>query len=172
MLRVLLPLWLTIVVCAAEPPQTKAAAPSSLPLPPETLPPETQKSPETAGTRMESSLETQRAAVRKQASGWISVSEPQPNGFLLPWPKASSPATSFSLRSMADFIPCDPLPESELEQIVKDASERQKVSPKLVRAMITQESSGRPCAVSTAGAQGLMQLMPDVQRELLVADPF
>jgi len=121
--------------------------------------------------RMENSLEKQRAAIRKQATGWISVGEPQPNeSFLLPWPKPLTPATAISFQ--ADFIPCDPMPDTELDQLVKDASERQKVSPKIIRAMIAQESAGRPCAVSIAGAQGLMQLMPEVQREFAVSDPF
>ena len=36
-----------------------------------------------------------------------------------------------------------------------------QVSPALVLAVITVESAGKPDAVSRAGAQGLMQLMPD-----------
>ncbi len=108
--------------------------------------------------------------MRKQASGYISVGESQAaDAFLLPWPKPLVPATNISF---IEPMPCDPLPEGELQRIVQQASERQKVSPKLIRAMITQESGGRPCAVSTAGAQGLMQLMPDVQQELSVNDPF
>ena len=117
---------------------------------------------------MQTSLDKQLAAVRKQASGYIAIGEAQPSDtFLLPWPKPVVPATNISL-----IIPCDPMPEAELERIVEQAAARQKVSPKVVRAMITQESGGRPCAVSPAGAQGLMQLMPEVQRELSVADPF
>ena len=36
-----------------------------------------------------------------------------------------------------------------------------QVSPALVLAVITVESAGRPDAISGAGAEGLMQLMPD-----------
>jgi soluble lytic murein transglycosylase-like protein len=161
MLRALLPLWLTAVAYAVEPPQEKAAAQ-------QLSAQEQQKPADAAASRMESSLEKQRAAVRKQAAGWIAVGEPQPNeSFLLPWPKPATAATNIGL-----FFPCDPIPESDLGGLVKDASERQRVSPKLVRAVIAQESAGHPCAVSTAGAQGLMQLMPEVQRELSVDDPF
>lgn len=44
------------------------------------------------------------------------------------------------------------------------------VSPALVLAMIAVESSGRPNALSPAGAQGLMQLMPDTARRFGVRD--
>ncbi len=45
-----------------------------------------------------------------------------------------------------------------------------RVSPALVLAMIAIESSGRPEAVSGAGAQGLMQLMPDTAARFGVRD--
>ncbi|WP_187429968.1 Membrane-bound lytic murein transglycosylase F [Roseobacter fucihabitans] len=44
------------------------------------------------------------------------------------------------------------------------------VSPALVLAVIAVESSGAPDAVSTAGAQGLMQLMPDTAARFGVQD--
>jgi len=44
------------------------------------------------------------------------------------------------------------------------------VSPALVLAVIAVESSGRADAVSTAGAQGLMQLMPETAARFGVAD--
>ena len=47
-----------------------------------------------------------------------------------------------------------------------------RVSPALVLAVISVESSGRPAAVSTAGAQGLMQLMPATAARFGVADAF
>lgn len=45
-----------------------------------------------------------------------------------------------------------------------------RVSPALVLAVIAVESSGRPDAVSGAGAQGLMQLMPDTAARFGVTD--
>ncbi|MBD3663837.1 lytic transglycosylase domain-containing protein [Sulfitobacter aestuariivivens] len=45
-----------------------------------------------------------------------------------------------------------------------------QVSPALVLAVITVESSGNSDAVSRAGAQGLMQLMPDTAARFGVAD--
>ncbi|MBI1419020.1 MAG: transglycosylase SLT domain-containing protein [Limimaricola sp.] len=45
-----------------------------------------------------------------------------------------------------------------------------QVSPALVLAVISVESSGETAAVSKAGAQGLMQLMPDTATRFGVAD--
>ncbi len=45
-----------------------------------------------------------------------------------------------------------------------------KVSPALVLAVMSVESGGRPTAVSSAGAQGLMQLMPATAKRFGVTD--
>ncbi|WP_240310578.1 lytic transglycosylase domain-containing protein [Pseudosulfitobacter sp. DSM 107133] len=45
-----------------------------------------------------------------------------------------------------------------------------RVSPALVLAVMTVESAGKPDAVSRAGAQGLMQLMPDTAARFGVTD--
>ena len=45
-----------------------------------------------------------------------------------------------------------------------------RVSPALALAVISVESSGQTAAVSSKGAQGLMQLMPDTARRFGVAD--
>jgi hypothetical protein len=47
-----------------------------------------------------------------------------------------------------------------------------RVSPALVLAVIAVESAGRPAAVSPAGAQGLMQLIPATAERFGVRDPF
>ncbi len=55
--------------------------------------------------------------------------------------------------------------------IVRTALEH-KLEPALVKAVIAAESNFSPVAVSRAGAQGLMQLMPHTAAQLGVEDPF
>ena len=52
------------------------------------------------------------------------------------------------------------------------ASIAARVSPRLLFALVAAESGGDPKAVSTAGAQGLGQLIPATARRFGVADPF
>lgn len=59
-----------------------------------------------------------------------------------------------------------------IERCIREASEKYDVSPDLVRAVVEAESNFKVDAVSVAGAQGLMQLMPATARELGVDDPF
>jgi hypothetical protein len=55
---------------------------------------------------------------------------------------------------------------------ISEAAALYKLDPNLIRAIIRAESAFNPFAVSRAGAQGLMQLMPEVAEELSVLDPF
>lgn len=52
------------------------------------------------------------------------------------------------------------------------ATIRHPVSPALVLAVMAVESAGDVTAVSSAGAQGLMQLMPDTADAVGITDPF
>jgi len=60
----------------------------------------------------------------------------------------------------------------DFDQIIEQAGQKYGVEPSLIKAIIEAESSGNPGAVSPAGAQGLMQLMPKTAAELGVYDPF
>ena len=55
---------------------------------------------------------------------------------------------------------------------IAEAARLYRLDPNLIRAIIRAESAFNPFAVSRAGAQGLMQLMPEVAEELDVLDPF
>ncbi len=56
--------------------------------------------------------------------------------------------------------------------VVFEAAVRHRVDPLLVHAVIAVESGHRADARSSAGASGLMQLMPGTARDLGVSDPF
>lgn len=61
---------------------------------------------------------------------------------------------------------------SEIEQLIEWAAETVSLAPELIRSVVSVESDFQPTAVSTAGAQGLMQLMPATAEELGVKDSF
>jgi soluble lytic murein transglycosylase-like protein len=61
---------------------------------------------------------------------------------------------------------------SSFDPLIAQASAVYGVDPSLVKAVIHQESSFNPYAVSSAGAKGLMQLMDDTGDGLGVTDPF
>ncbi len=62
--------------------------------------------------------------------------------------------------------------EQQYDALIKRAAAANGLDPNLVRAVIKAESSFRKDAVSSAGAQGLMQLMPATARGLGVKDSF
>jgi soluble lytic murein transglycosylase-like protein len=59
-----------------------------------------------------------------------------------------------------------------IERSIHRAASRYNLPPGLIRGVIRAESNFQVAAVSRAGAQGLMQLMPETARELGVSDPF
>ena len=64
------------------------------------------------------------------------------------------------------------LTEAELHQLVAHAGAAHDLDADLLASVVREESNGHTRAVSHAGAQGLMQLMPGTASELGVANAF
>lgn len=60
--------------------------------------------------------------------------------------------------------------KSKFDDLIAKAAAKHQIDPKLLHAVIQAESAYNPIAVSTAGAVGLMQLMPDTARRYGVVD--
>jgi soluble lytic murein transglycosylase-like protein len=56
--------------------------------------------------------------------------------------------------------------------LITEAARYYGLPPALVKAVIAVESSFEPSAISPAGAQGLMQLVPPTARDMYVRDAF
>ena len=61
---------------------------------------------------------------------------------------------------------------SKYGYLIKQASKQFGIDPHLIKAVIKAESGFDHKAVSVAGAQGLMQLMPQTSNEMAVENPF
>ena len=121
--------------------------------------------PEPSHWTVSATIEKQRASVLKQVESVTGKAATPPKAFFtVPWIDSSTTHGA---------VPgCDAMATAELEQLIEQNSKTQGVKSELIRAVISQESGARPCAVSPKGAQGLMQLMPATSEQLGVGDPF
>jgi soluble lytic murein transglycosylase-like protein len=94
----------------------------------------------------EASIEKQRVSVRAQ--------------------RAAAVAQDPSFFATAEIVP------EKIREIVDEGANQSGLNTDLVRAVVHKESGYDPWATSTKGAQGLMQLMPSVQRQFGVTDPY
>jgi len=104
--------------------------------------------------KQRAAIAIQREAVQKQAltaSVWLP-----------PWGASAGMAEP----------PCDAIADPTVTPIIESAAKAHDLQPNLIRAVIERESGFRPCAVSSMGAEGLMQLMPETAEQLGVSDPF
>lgn len=84
----------------------------------------------------------------------INYHDPEPSTFTGPFPKGFDGET-------LDYLP-----------IIQKYAPQYNLDPTLVAAVIQAESSGNPRDISSSGAMGLMQLMPENVQEYNVTDPF
>ena len=97
--------------------------------------------------------------------------------FAMSLPNTVSRPPAFSISTSEAFVSTSEnyraLPAaSAYDDAIVEAARLYRLDPHLIRAIIRAESAFNPFAVSRAGAQGLMQLMPAVAAELDVLDPF
>jgi soluble lytic murein transglycosylase-like protein len=91
---------------------------------------------------------------------------PQPAALSDTQPSAAQPA------AVASQTPAKAAQNMDLEQVVREASSKNRLDPDFVSSVIRAESNFKTHAVSKKGAQGLMQLMPATAAQLGVADAF
>ena len=112
---------------------------------------------------MEASVVRQRASVEKQMKA-IRAKYPaqvEDSGYGPPSDEIPEPPPG-----------CKPMSAPELSSLIRETAARDGLTPDLLRAVIHKESAFNPCAVSRAGAQGLMQLMPSTIQQFKVENAF
>ncbi|HEX3032880.1 MAG TPA: lytic transglycosylase domain-containing protein [Bacillota bacterium] len=80
-------------------------------------------------------------------------------------PKQAGTVTASALESTSSA-------SGNLDQLFNELAAKYSLSPNLLKTVAEAESGLNPNAVSSAGAQGIMQLMPATARGLGVADTF
>jgi soluble lytic murein transglycosylase-like protein len=125
-----------------------------------------QPSPQNA---LAKAAEQQRASAARQRESI--VKQAASLGVRLP-PVAAETPPVVEAAAAAAGAPCDPVSEEVAAPLIENAAKAQELEPRVLRAIIEQESGFRPCAISPKGAKGLMQLMPDTAQDLGVQDPF
>ena len=131
---------------------------------------------------MRAAMEKQKAALARQTESirqqaqtlgvWLLPMGAGPAPPLETAPAKDGAAPAAEGASPTPEMPCDAIEDAAVSPIIEAAAKTQALEPKLLRAVIEQESAYRPCAVSPKGAQGLMQLMPETAGQLGVLDVF
>ncbi|MGZ4844972.1 MAG: lytic transglycosylase domain-containing protein [Candidatus Angelobacter sp.] len=112
-------------------------------------------------------------------AGYLDIASDQITSFeqdetpVLPEPQtAAQPAAQPLAAPSKTAAPATAVQNIDLDQVVREASSRNRLDPDFVSSVIRAESNFKPHAVSKKGALGLMQLMPATASQLGVADPF
>jgi soluble lytic murein transglycosylase-like protein len=82
-----------------------------------------------------------------------------------------TPAAGASSQAVSTSSTSQPV-NGDFSSLINQAAQKYGVNPGLVQAVIKAESNFRPDAVSSAGALGLMQLMPGTATGLGVTNPL
>jgi soluble lytic murein transglycosylase-like protein len=113
---------------------------------------------------------------RERADGVVEFTNKTPpaGGRWKVWLK-TGPGKAAALRGSTDIVPARDRSGDRFtryDQHIRDQQALYGIPEALVRAVIKTESDYDPSVVSSAGAQGLMQLMPDTAKLMGVTDSF
>ena len=157
--------WMSILIAciaAAQPAAKPAAAQAAAAVSGRT--PAAAPSAGSAADLMRAAIRKQLASARQQAQSagaWLlPLSDDRPIDGLDEAPISAPPS------------PCDAIADDIAAPLIETAAKANEIQAPLLRAVIEEESAFRPCAVSSKGAQGLMQLMPDTAGSLGVKSTF
>lgn len=84
------------------------------------------------------------------------------------FPLTKAPIPQVDVLTDFEIVP----PSEAYEEIIQEAAAEYEMDAALIRAVMQAESAFHPYAVSRAGAEGLMQLMPELADEMGVDDSF
>jgi cell wall-associated NlpC family hydrolase len=85
-------------------------------------------------------------------------------------PGATTPAGTPTATTPTTSAPAST--NTQYDSLIQQAARDQGVDPALLKGLVQAESGFDPSSVSSVGAQGLTQLMPDTARGLGVTNPF
>jgi soluble lytic murein transglycosylase-like protein len=112
---------------------------------------------------------------RERAGGVVEfTNKPSVGAHWKVWLK-TGPGKAAALRGSSDLVPArdtSPARYTRYDDHIRDQQAFYGIPEPLLRAIIKTESDYDPAVVSSVGAQGLMQLMPDTARLMGVTDPF
>jgi hypothetical protein len=131
--------------------------PGVAPAPASKVPPVKRENPP---AKVHNAVDTGDTAVREEHEAQAAASAPASE---VPFVKRENPPAK---------LHNPPRTTPEISQLVEQTASRHRVDPQLVHAIIKVESAYDPLAVSSKGAMGLMQLIPETAHQLGVANPF
>jgi soluble lytic murein transglycosylase-like protein len=104
------------------------------------------------------------APVAKRAKATMSLG----SGFT----RISLRSTQYSPTASPELSSSELANREKINQMVREVSDRYRVDPALVRAVVETESNYKTTAISSRGALGLMQLVPGTAQQLGVSNAF
>ena len=117
-------------------------------------------------------LESKRAKISSRGFGTFYADAVKSEPVFIRYREEAAPEKTEAIDKSKSASAPTILDPSEYDGIITKMSAKYGVDSNLVKSVMKSESNFRPSAVSSAGAMGLMQLMPGTAKDMGVTDPF